>query len=356
MEKETERTFLKFIAYLQIIGIIFVVVGHSFHEYPDGKMGHTMLLYRMMSSFRMPLFMFVSGFLMVFTMRLRGNSPLGFRAFARNKLKRLILPFAVLSVITFFPRAAMSHMADDVMDLSWGQLCRSLFFMNELVIPFFWFLQASFVLLLFSYAVIRLGARHKIPDRYVYGFLVALFTVLPMLPIPYVTFWSTIKIVNFGIFFALGAAYSRYAAKVDAVIGWTSVPLFVGFAAVWAFAFAVTEGTQFDWLCSLAGIAMCISFAKILEHRSWGFLDHLTGTNYMIFLLSWYFNVACQQVLHHFTDMPWWVYTIMSIVFGVYIPVLAYRLMQRHAHRRPVKAIAFMLGQNLKKRTSDKKR
>ena len=66
----TEKKYLKFIAYLQIIGIFLVVVGHSFHEYPDGDYGRSMLLYRMMHSFRMPLFMFVSGFLMVYTTRL----------------------------------------------------------------------------------------------------------------------------------------------------------------------------------------------------------------------------------------------------------------------------------------------
>ena len=54
-----------FIAYLQIIGIVLVVLGHSFHEYPDGHHGDTMLMYKMLHSFRMPLFIFVSGFLLV---------------------------------------------------------------------------------------------------------------------------------------------------------------------------------------------------------------------------------------------------------------------------------------------------
>lgn len=68
------KQFLKFIAYLQVLGIILVVLGHSFHEYPDGAGGKTLLLYRMLHSFRMPLFMFVSGFLMVYTTRIRYSS------------------------------------------------------------------------------------------------------------------------------------------------------------------------------------------------------------------------------------------------------------------------------------------
>lgn len=63
----SNERFVKFIAYMQVIGIILVVFGHSFHEYPDGNHGTSMLIYRMMFSFRMPTFMFVSGFLMAFT-------------------------------------------------------------------------------------------------------------------------------------------------------------------------------------------------------------------------------------------------------------------------------------------------
>lgn len=63
----SSKKFFKFAAYLQIIGIILVVLGHSFHEYPDGAHGGKFILNAMLHSFRMPLFMFVSGFLMEFT-------------------------------------------------------------------------------------------------------------------------------------------------------------------------------------------------------------------------------------------------------------------------------------------------
>ena len=90
----TEKKYLKFIAYLQIIGIFLVVVGHSFHEYPDGDYGRSMLLYRMMHSFRMPLFMFVSGFLMVYTTRsaVAGQRRGYTGTFVSLKLRRLLLP------------------------------------------------------------------------------------------------------------------------------------------------------------------------------------------------------------------------------------------------------------------------
>ena len=87
--------------------------------------------------------------------------------------------------------------------------------------------------------------------------------------------------------------------------------------------------------------------AKILEHRNYGFLDHLIGANYLIFLLSWYCNVASQQVLSHFVALPWWVYSVLSLVSGIYVPWLGYRYLKTHSHSRWVRVAAFLLGQNI---------
>lgn len=63
---------LKFISYMQVIGIILVVLGHSMHEYPE-RHGYGTLLYQLIYSFHMPLFMFVSGFLMIYSARGRDS-------------------------------------------------------------------------------------------------------------------------------------------------------------------------------------------------------------------------------------------------------------------------------------------
>lgn len=345
------RQFIKFIAYLQIIGIVLVVVGHSFHEYPDGEGGGTLLFYRMLYSFRMPLFMFVSGFLMVFTTRLRTTSPRpGVLEFAKVKLRRLLLPFAVLTLVTFVPRAAMSAYADDSFEMSLDTLWRALVYGDSLVIPFFWFLQASFVLLVFIYTVITLGERARIGEARLYLLIVLLFVILPFLPLRYGYIFSVNEVVRLGLYFVLGAAYSRYAADIDRHIPWTSPAFMLTMGTLWAGLFFVTEDTEWIRLCSIAGIVMCISAAKWLERHNVTVLDHLIGANYMIFLLSWYCNVAAQQVLHHFVELPWWCYTVLSIVSGIYIPWLGYRYIQRHPGSRWVRVTALLLGQSFKKR------
>ncbi len=350
MAPETKQTrdgsLIKFIAYMQIIGIVLVVLGHSFHEYPDGDHGMSTLLYRMMYSFRMPTFMFVSGFLMVYTTHIRRDNPPGVGDFCRSKVKRLLLPFLVLSLVTFVPRAMMTGMADDDLSMSFGSLCRSLLYSGDMVIPYFWFLQASFILLTVNYYIIYFAEKRGVTRWKTYSVLLAIALLLPASS--FSDFFSVNSAVRLSVYFILGSAYSHYSARVDRFIKWDSIWMLLACGAVWSVSFLLFEGSGWMMICSIAGICMCMSLARILESRHIGVLDHLIGANYIIFLLSWYFNVATQQVLGAFVSLPWWIHTLMSLTAGIYVPYLFYRYMQSHPDSRAVRISAYLLGQSLR--------
>ena len=124
-----------------------------------------MLLYRMMHSFRMPLFMFVSGFLMVYTTRsaVAGQRRGYTGTFVSLKLRRLLLPFAVLTLITFVPRAYFSPIADETVEMNLDSLIRAFVYPHYMVIPYLWFLQASFTLLVVCFCILVLTSRLGIP-------------------------------------------------------------------------------------------------------------------------------------------------------------------------------------------------
>lgn len=348
-ENRKSTTFIKFVAYLQAIGILLVVFGHSFHEYPDGSMGKSLLIYRMMYSFRMPLFIFVSGFLMVYTNFLNGKETSWF-SFTGSKIKRLLVPYFFLSLITFLPRVAMSSMADDKLELSLQSFVYALFYGGEgMVIPLFWFLQASFLLLIITHLLISIGKKMNLSDGVIYTSLVVIAMMLLALPFNPSRFFSINEAIRLVLYFVLGAMYCRFQSKADEIVNWTSVPLLLIFGVLWASSFFLTEGTAWNPICSVFGILMCISIAKMMVKYGFTLLDSLIGANYMIFLLSWYFNVVSQQVLSHFVEMPWWCYTVISFTSAVYFPWLIYRMMLRNAGNKFVKVSAFLLGQNLNK-------
>ena len=75
-------------------------------------------------------------------------------------------------------------------------------------------------------------------------------------------------------------------------------------------------------LCSIVGIVMCISFARILESNDIKILEPFIGANYMIFLLSWYFNIFSQQVLHSFMVVfHYYIFRFRCIYAVAYIPL-----------------------------------
>lgn len=338
---QSSSGFLKHVAYLQAFGIILVVFGHSFHESP---FGYNWWVYKMMYSFRMPLFLFVSGYLMVYTSIIRGRYKRTPLSFCANKFKRLLIPFIFISTVTFLPRILLSQLADDPISLSAGVFLRSFFYYDSLVIPFYWFLQASFALLCLSYLMLWIFRRHD-----------AIFFILPVVSLGIYmfvdagTFWSLCNVVKFGVFFTSGVLFGRYASTVDKYINWTSLPLMTVLIVLWALLFFITKDSKWIVICSFFGILWCISLSKILEARNIRVLDHLMGANYLIFLLSWFFNIGSQQVLHHFTDMPWWIYTSLSLLTGIYGPWYIYKTLQRNADKPSVRRIGFLLGQSFKK-------
>jgi len=323
-----KRHYLKYIAYLQIIGILLVVFGHSFHEYPDSNHGHNLLIYKMMYTFRMPLFLFVSGFLMVYTTRLKG--AMDWKAFVKGKFKRLLIPYFVLSLIVLAPRCLLSSFADEPMSLETTSLWDILTDSKSLVIPYYWFLLTSFTLLLVNYTGLYIGHKLKIPELSVYLASLILFAVLPLLNFQYPTTFSLNKTATMGIYFILGMCYARYGDGLDKYIKWDSPAVFLICLAIWAGLYFTVAFTVFRPLCSIAGIAMSLSLARIMVRYKITFLDHLLGTNYIIFLLSWFGNVASQQMLHHIVELPWPIYTILSMITGIYVPWSIYRYMQSH--------------------------
>lgn len=334
---------LKFISYMQVLGIILVVLGHSMHEYPDGALGSTTNFHMMIYSFHMPVFIFVSGYLMMLGIVRREQ---GVWEFTRKKLMRLVLPYVVLTLVTFIPRSLMSSFADDSVEMSWGALINALLYGKSLIIPYLWFLQVCFMLLVSTFILLKLGAKARIRPLTLSCILLLIY--LAVLPSPgeeYTDFLSLDRLAGYGIYFFIGIIYNLLQDKIDRIVRWESPLVFLSLVSIWAVTFFLTNYTIYAAICSVAGIAMCMSFAKIMEARDMTFLDHLVGANYMIFLLSWFCNVACQNVLHHFVKMPWWGYGLLSLITGIYLPMLAYRYLMSHPQSRWVRMTALLLGQ-----------
>ena len=334
---------LKFISYMQAIAIVLVVLGHSLQMYPDGAGGYSTIGSRLIYSFHMPLFIFVSGFLMLLSLQRGNRSTSTAGRFLTSRSRRLLLPYLVLTLVTFIPRAAMSSMAADPVELSLPGLWRGLTDREGLVIPYFWFVQALFVVSVSVYALLKVAEGIRIGRLIPLVIAVAVSLALRGSDIP--AFFALDRAAELALYFAAGGLYCLYSEQVDSVISWHNPLIFLLLTALWFGSFMMFEGSLFEPITALAGIAMIISLSKIFEHHGIGVLDHLEGATYLIFLLSWYCNVAAQQILAHFVSWPWWTHTLLSLFAGIYIPLAVHRCLLRHPDSRLTKFARYILGQ-----------
>lgn len=354
-KQHMNRPYLKFIGYIQVITIFLVVFGHSFHEYPDGEGGASLIIYRTMYSFRMPLFMFVSGFLMAYTCsdKLKQPTLRKCSSFVHSKIKRLMIPFFVLTCVTFIPRSLLSSMSDDAIQMNWLNFLKSFIYEDNLTITLFWFLQSSFTLLVFCFTLLAILNKLQLGQLPIDIVLITGFAILYLYGLP-TTVFSLSHTATLGIYFALGIIYEAHFAHIDRLIPWQN-PVFLMFCLFsWLILFFLTENTVYIPFCSMMGIAMVISLTKIIEQKNIKVFDKFLGASYMIFLLSWYCNVAFQQILSHFIKLPWYIHSVLSLTTGIVIPWQFYKYLENHQHSALAKISVLLLGQSFRSRPKNK--
>lgn len=303
-----------------------------------------------MHTFRMPLFVFASGLVLSYGYNLKKNPP-GFTRFCVNKFQRLLTPYLILGILVFPLRAVMSPMADDAIELSFSSFVKSLTFADSLSIVFLWFLPMSFICQLIGYA------GYSIRRINITAFFIAITCLALILhfdrPLGGTSFLALNEVGRLLVFFMAGMICGHFINRFSSIIKWHSLITFVIWLAIWVTCYFISDSLFMRFLCALAGIGMIISLANLLAHHKITVLDHLDGATYMIFLLSWFCHVLSQQVLHHFSDFPWWIYTVISISTAIHVPLFIYRFLYRHSDRNRLCAILlFILGHSSKPKHS----
>lgn len=343
IQQNTPSGRIAYISFLQILGAVLVILYHSFHEYPGDYESLTAI--HLFQTVRMPLFTFISGFLFALSMSREDRYPtLG--GFVKEKAQRLLLPFLVLETLAFIPRSSLSFMAEDEISMSWESYLRSLILKDDLTVVVLWFLPMIFLLLVSGYIVTRASRRY--PAAGALTATVAAIAIYLLFADESILYIGLFKLPLLAVFFVAGTLYGYHRHIIDRCLErpW-QLPVW---AVIWlALFFCPMEGKAINLVTSIAGVATMLSLALNVSTatRLW---IHLDGMNYMMYLLSWFTCVASQQVLHHFTDFPWWVYTATAVLSSIYIPWAIGRTLQHLAPTsKAACTILWLLGHNAKK-------
>lgn len=143
MEK---RKKIQYISFLQLIGPIFVILGHSLNGISSDGVWW-ILTKKWIYIFHMPLFFMISGYLLSY-----GNwmKEKGYVVFIKNKFMRLMVPYLVWNGICYIPKYfAQGYLADDV-QMNFAYLLKVFFSPRQNIWGHTWFLAGLFIVYLFT--------------------------------------------------------------------------------------------------------------------------------------------------------------------------------------------------------------
>lgn len=331
------------VSFLQTFGILLVVVGHSCAGASITPLWHTWIY-----SFHMPLFMFISGYLLKLGCE-RKNVPLAFiplwgqNGFWGKKVRRLLIPYVIISTLAFLPKALLNRFAIRPIEISWVEYFNMLVYPCNNVILFFWFLPTLFIIFVVVILIAKVFRKTSLGDS---KYSISLFFLLILHifnPLEKITFLNLGGVCFYLFYFMLGYSACHFHI-IDRIVHHQYIKLLISFFISVLFITVIPGFPCKDVLMSVNGIILSVLIAKIYCKYNLKFLNHLFGSSYAIYLFSWFFQAASQQLFLGITHAPWQIGSILAILTGVYVPWIMWKWIVTHNTRDIGRYVAFLVG------------
>jgi len=318
------------------IGIFLVVFGHVFIGLMNASIiqtsGGNEFVCGWIYSFHMPLFFFLSG---MFVLR-SARKPL--TLFLNNKLRTIVYPYFVWSIIQSSIQVPLSSYTNKAMDFS------EIISIVYKPVMQFWFLYVLFVMFVIFIMLHRLGTGAK-------GFFYVSVCCLILPSLISLGSWGVpYQVCRYMIYFGLGAAASsriltRPWPANRSVQGLVSFFCFAGLGMI-----VKLDWTEYGFgalIAATMGICGVVYLARVLERvESAAFLKRWGRYSLEIFvahtLAASGFRIVLQKLLH--INAPA-LHLIGGIACGIVIPLMVIKACQRirfpYAFALPKKAEAF---------------
>lgn len=313
---------IAWLAVLQGFSMLLVVLGHVTlsNEFMDPRSPLTAAMERVIYSFHMPLFIFVSGWLFCLTCLSRDVS---YRATMRKKLIRLGIPFAGFTLIATVVKLVLSQWVRRPVDSR--ELIDTFVLFSSNPLGEMWFIIVLLILMTF-YPVYRWLMRN---DALIWGLCgaLALYAVVP----DDITYFQLSRVIRMSVYFMAGIICCRYSVIERYASRW-----YVFAVALMAFLciniMELPDGTVHPRILyvagSAAGIAVSVSLCCGLAAIRPGAFGSFRDWTFQIFLMGIFFQMAVRLLYGKIGGTVSWAYPVLfaiSVAAGIYLPVMIAR-------------------------------
>lgn len=322
-----EKEKIRFIAAARFIGILLVVFGHSF---PFGVYVPPILwkLQAFLYTFHMPLFLFLSGYLLAYNTR-----PAG--VYIRRRASRLLVPYFVLSVLAFVPKMLVQSLLNDAVEFSLWHLVKTELIPRANVWGHFWYLPVVFTLCGFGVLVQKSVKQYR-------GAGWALLAVsFLLLFLPQATDWFALEdLRKTAFYFVLGMVTAQRDPRGRVISGryWLlALPAAVAL-------FAALRTTLTDSVIACLMIGFVLHCGTRLSPVPKGFFAAVEKNSYSIFLLSWPAQAVAEVVCNKLLHFP--ALLTMGIMFlaGIAVPLVCVKIVSLTDKRYSMKWVKAAIG------------
>ena len=327
MENKSTKTILfGYITFLQSLGIVLVVLGHSLNFFPEIMPIWAKITERFVYSFHMPLFFFISGFLFSYSL-FRKNGEIALNDFVKKKLKRLFIPyFAVGTIIYLLKILVFNQFVVKKIEFSLQYYISStILYPTHNPASCLWFLPTLFCVSLAAYII----SKHiQIKPLLLIAFIVANLSY-----IYFINLFNISGILYYLLFFVFGMYIFSIKDKIKLLQKPVSfvfmLLLFIVCLYLTTIRFAVFNRFIAIVTASL-GILISLSAALYFSGKNikffYGIID---GYYYQIYLLAW-FGQCGMRTLYQLHILNYETTMALMFVSGIVIPLIITKIIIKY--------------------------
>lgn len=310
---------IEWLSILQGWSMLLVVVGHVTLTgiFGDTRYPIASTIERIIYSFHMPLFMFISGYLFYMTKIAKDKT---YGDVILNKLLRLGIPYLFFTCLTFVPKILFPSLMNRPVDISIQYFINVFVLMKTNPLSEMWFIVALFILMML-YPLYKsiLSKWSKIGG----GILWVLLLIINLISPDNISLLQLSHVMEMGIYF--------YSGIIICCFGWIKMfkrwYLCAGLLCILLLGFYNKFPSV---ILSFAGIFFSISLCQFISGRTPNLFSSFRNYTYQIFLMGIFFQMAVRYLFKYIdNDMFYIPCYVLSILLAVYVPVLISKIIKK---------------------------
>ncbi len=318
MTRENNGKTINEIGLLYTIGVLLTISGHS---HPNDWTTFPSQPVEFIYSFHMPLFFCISGYLFTKSSSLERD---GYLKWIGDKSKRLLIPYFVISAISFIPKTLLEK--GNFNDIGLNELFECFFAPRFNVWGHFWFLPVIFIF----YFVFGLW-KSFFYDKLKYKKCVVVGTLLVAIVLHFIktdiAWLGFSDLCEFAVYFVIGVL----AHEVLKIKKLRNGELIVGALLLTAVSIVLfskfSHNTFVMFVESILMLVACLFLSQLLSEKNFKCVNFINENVFTFYICSWPFQAASEKILDLFA-LEWYVYTIVMFFIGVVAPciiIIVYR-------------------------------